>query len=711
MKQVVIQKGQANAITVPHPAIEPGYVLVSVMSSCISAGTEMASVNMSSLPLWKRAMQQPQNVAKVMKMASDLGIKKTYKRVTGQLSAGSTTGYSNAGVVIGVGEGIDDISIGDRVACAGAQCAFHAEMVSVPRNLVVQVPDSVSFQHASCVTLGAIAMQGVRRALPTLGESFVVIGLGILGQLTVQILKANGCKVIGIDLDKERLHLAQQLGLDVALTVNQDLSEDVARLTHGIGADGVLITAATPSNQVISQAFSVTRKKGRVVLVGDVGLNLNRADFYAKEIDFYISCSYGPGRYDRNYEEKAVDYPVSYVRWTENRNMQEFLSLVSKKKVNMGPLIQKTFHIDDVEEAYESLKATEHRPLIVLLDYDGIELPKKSMVFANNVLTSCVKNDRVNLALVGAGGFAKGVHLPNIESLGKQLKLKAVVSRSGHNAISVVKQYGGEYATTDFNEAINDESIDAVLIATRHNLHASMVIDCLNKGKNILVEKPLCLTLEELAMISSIVESQPSSPLVLTGYNRRFSKYLTKIKDLTSSRVGPMIINYRMNAGYLSPEHWTQTKEGGGRNLGEACHIYDLFTFLANSKVVSTSANSIKSPIKYYLKNDNFVATFVFEDGSVATLTYTAMGAKNHPKERMDLYFDGRVVSLDDYKSLSIDNKNKPILTSNMSDKGQKEELQAFVQCIKEGGEWPIAWWQQKQVAKMAIDVENLLER
>jgi len=712
LKQVLIKQGRAVLEEVPAPQTEPGTVLVQVDHSCISIGTEMSGIKSSGMPLWKKALQQPEKVQKVFSMIAAQGLSQTKNLIDNKLQAGTPTGYSAAGIVLAVGDGIKDIKAGDRVACAGAQCAHHAEVICVPRNLTVKIPDNLDFMQASTVTLGSIAMQGVRRAKPSLGESFVVIGLGILGQLTVQLLKANGCRVIGTDLDRKRIDLALKMGMDCGIHPDDGNDiEQVARLTDGIGADGIIITAATPSDAVISTAFNMCRKKGRVVLVGDVGLNLNRADFYQKELDFFISSSYGPGRYDRNYEEEGLDYPVAFVRWTENRNLAEFLHLMSDGKINVKPLIGAIYPIERATEAYEQLKTGSDKPLMVLLSYPKVAEEKISSIIVNP-LSKPVGDGQIRIALIGAGGFAKGMHLPNIQSLKNWFHLQAVISRTGHNALAVAKQYGADYSGTDYRQVLSDPDIDAVLIATRHNLHAEMALEALKAGKHVLVEKPLALTSGELVKIKNFFASRTGqpSPVLLTGFNRRFSIYARQIFDWVQNRSNPMIMNYRMNAGYIPLDHWVHSGEGGGRNIGEACHIYDLFTFLTHSKANNVSVQAIVPKTNYYSRYDNFIVTIEFEDGSLGILIYTALGAKDYSKELLEIYEDGNVFKLDDYRKLTVFGcKSKSIGTKSF-DKGHLSELKAFAEAVQNGGEWPIPLWQQIQATEIALKVDEIMK-
>lgn len=712
MKQVLVSGGAVRLEDVPAPLVEFGTVLVRMDHSCISIGTEMSGVKATGLPIWKRAMRQPQHVKKVVDMLLSDGLRQTRRLVKERLSVELPTGYSGAGVVLEVGAGVEGIRPGDRVACAGAQCAYHAEVVRIPTNLVVPIPDSLSFAEASTVALGAIAMQGLRRASPTLGETFVVIGLGVLGQMTAQMLKANGCRVIGVDIDRKRIDFALSRGMDWGVHPD-DVNgiQQVVRLTGGVGADGVIVTAASQSDELVSTAFQMCRKKARTVLVGDVGLNLQRADIYVKELDFLISTSYGPGRYDAEYEEKGRDYPLAYVRWTEGRNMAEYLRLVAAGTLDIKSMVHSIFPLAEVEAAYNSLQSGDDKPLMVLLSYPEAGKQHSSRVDFSPMPTRCGEGC-IQLALVGAGGFAKGMHLPNIQELSGDFKLRAVVSRTGHNATSVGGRYGASYCTTDYRDVLTDPEIDAVVIATRHDKHAAMALEALRAGKHVLLEKPLALSEGELHEIEAFYSSgQDNKPVLLTGFNRRFSIYAVELGRILANRSNPLIINYRMNAGYIPLDHWVHGAEGGGRNIGEACHIYDLFTFLTGARVTSVQAVALNPATAYYSAQDNFVCVFGFDDGSVATLTYTALGTSEYPKERMEVFVDGKVVTLDDYRSLTVvGGKHKPVKTKG-AEKGQKEELMAFAAAIHGKSSWPIPLWQQIQATKMSFDVEKALLR
>lgn len=710
MKQILIHKGAAVVADVPAPGVEAGQIVVRVARSCLSVGTEMSGIRHSAIPLWKRVLRQPEKVTAAVRMVATNGWQRTWSLIEQQRDAAHPTGYSAAGIVVEVGAGIDDIRCGDRVACAGAQFAHHAEFIRVPRNLCTLVPDNLDWDAASTVTLGAIALQGVRRAQPTLGENFVVIGLGILGQLTVQLLRAHGCRVIGVDVDRARIDLATQLGMNLGIDPDQgDDTEQVARLTDGIGADAVIITAATPSDAVVATAFRMCRKKGRVVLVGDVGLHLNRADFYAKEIDFLISSSYGPGRYDHRYEEQGLDYPVAYVRWTENRNMAEYLRLLGENRVRVQQLVSASFPVAQASAAYASLSsATAGRPMMVLLSYPEQDSDPIRTISLRPKAPA--KAGRIGIAIIGAGGFARSAHLPNLAAMGDRFELRTVVTRTGHSAAAVAKQFGARHASTDYEAVLGDSDIDAVIIATRHDLHGAMALAALQAGKHVLLEKPLALTAGELDALDAFMTRSDAGklPVLLTGYNRRFSPYGRGMADLVAGRSSPFMLNYRMNAGYVPREHWVQGAEGGGRNLGEACHIYDLFTYLAGSEVSAAVATSIVPQSQYYGRTDNFVATVRFAEGSVATLTYTALGSGEYPKEMAELYVEGKVAALHDYKRMDIHGvRGKSVRTARQA-KGLEEELLAFSDGIRTAT-WPIPWWQQLQSARIALTVEACL--
>lgn len=717
MKQVLYKQGQTFVEDVPAPRVEPGGLLVRVDHSAISVGTEMHGIRTSAVPLWKRALKNPQLLKRAYQFAKNQGVGKTRQLLKEKANAVQPLGYSTAGTVLQVGPGVEDFQPGDRVACAGNQNAYHAEIISVPTNLAVPVPDNVELADASTVALGAIALQGVRRLEPTLGETFVVVGLGFLGQLIAQLLRAHGCRAIGVDVDRGRLALAEELGMSAGLHPDDEIDyEQVIRLTGGTGADGAIIAAATSSDSVISHAFKMCRRKGRVVLVGDVGLDINRNDMYQKELDFRISTSYGPGRYDEAYEQHGIDYPIGYVRWTENRNMSEYLRLLDDGKVRVKPLISTIVPIDEAAGAYERIRSGTDKPLMALLRYPAADESRTDDASANTIrFTVQPSSGTVGLAIVGPGSFTRETHLPNLEKLTDRYDTRAVVARSGHNAALIARRMGASVATTDFEAVLSDASIDAVLIGTRHDQHAAMTLRALEAGKHVLVEKPLALTQEELNSISAFYETRTAGgdvpPVLLTGFNRRFAPQIATIQDVIARRSNPLVANYVMNAGYIPADHWVHGPEGGGRNRGEACHIYDLFTALTGSRVESIRATSAAPATDHYRRDDNFTATLSFADGSIATLTYTAMGNQQSSKERMQIFVDGKIIELDDYRSLRITGLPKNIDTGKRGprspEKGHLEELIAFADVIQHGGDWPLPLWQQVQATEIAMAVEE----
>ena len=709
LKQLILVSGEINLVDVPPPQLEDGFVLVQLLKSCISVGTEISSIKASGIPLWKRALDHPKKVKKLLDIFLADGLATATNLVKERINEEIPIGYSGAGIVVGVGVNVENLKVGDRVACAGAQFSHHAEIIRVPKNLIVRIPETVTYDEASLVALGSIALHGVRRLNPTLGESFAVIGLGVLGQLTTQILKANGCQVIAIDLDVNRVDLASKYA-DWGLNSGDDeFINQVHRLTGGQGVDGVIITAASNSDQVISNAFKISRKKGRVVLVGDVGLNLRRSDFYQKEIDFYISSSYGPGRYDKDYEEGGQDYPISYVRWTENRNMAEFVRLISLGLLDIQYLITDTFPLHNAIDAYKKVEFSRES-LAVLLEYSPQKLPIESKLSIIRRPAHKIKGC-VALGLIGAGNFSRATHLPNLtKNLKSDFQIDAVVTRNGINARKIAKEVNARYCSTDYRDILSDNQIDAVLIATRHNTHASILLDAIKSGKHVFVEKPLALNIEEIIQIEDFYKSTASGlPILMTGFNRRFSPFAKKIKSIIGERVSPLIINYRMNAGYIPLDHWVHGEEGGGRNRGEACHIYDLFTFFTQSRYQSLYAKSIQSSTKYYSGQDNFVATISYQDGSICNLTYTALGSSEFAKEEMEIYVDGMVIHMSDYKLLTVSGSKSLSLKAKVADKGQVEEMKAFGSALKEGKNWPILLWEQLQATKLAIEIDKLI--
>jgi predicted dehydrogenase len=716
MKQVVLRNGQAVIEEVPAPALLPGAVLVHVAYSCVSPGTETATLTTTEVKmgvgLVKRALRHPDKVRQVVRSLRTRGVRATMEVVQGRLGFGSAVGYSCAGVVAEVGETAVGFRPGDRVACAGAGYANHAEAVVVPQNLVVSVPHGLELAAAATVTLGAIALQGVRRVQPTLGEVVGVIGLGIIGQLTVQILRAAGCRVVGVDLKASRVETARRLGMDEGWVASDgDPEARVRALTGGFGLDAVILTAATASHEPINLAMRLARRKGRVVVVGDVGLHAERQEMYRKELDLLMSTSYGPGRYDPLYEEDGVDYPFGYVRWTENRNMAAYLDLVATGRVRLEGLIPAPMPLADAARAYETLREGDG-PLTVLLEN---RRPAGSEPLARRVALprpSSPSAGRIRVAVIGAGSFAKGTHLPNLKALADRFEVRAIVSRTGTSALAAARQYGAAVAATDYREVLADPDIDAVLICTRHDLHAVQAAEALRAGKHVFLEKPMAIDREQLALLAGTLRELTEAggcPAFLMGFNRRFSPHAVRMREALAGRVHPLMARYRMNAGPLPADHWTRGPEGGGRAVGEACHILDLFGFLAGAPASAVSATAIRSAARDCPSEDNFVATLTYADGSVCTLLYTALGPQGFPKEQMEVYTDGSVAVLEDYRALEfVGRRGNPFKTLTQ-DKGHRAELEAFHDLVTGRAAAPMSPAEMAHVTEMSFAIRDQL--
>jgi predicted dehydrogenase/threonine dehydrogenase-like Zn-dependent dehydrogenase len=708
MKQLLIQRGEVIIEEVPAPKVEPGCILVEVHYSLISSGTEISSVESSGKSLISRAIEAPEKTAKLLKSIPQKGIHYAIGKVQNQIAASRQTGYSCSGIVIEVGSGVTNIQKGERVACAGAGVANHAEYVLVPENLWVKVPPGCDLKSAASVALGAIGMQGVRRADPRLGENVAVIGLGLLGQIMVQMLKAAGCRVIGVDIDPNRVQLAKQLGADAVLnSMEVDVKNEIRHLTGGHGVDTAIIAASSKSNQIIQQAMEITRKKGRIVLVGAVGMQLQRSPFYEKEIDFLISSSYGPGRYDDRYEHNGLDYPYAYVRWTENRNMHEYLRLVSEGKIKLGQIFEKEHPLSEASAAYGQLRTAMDKPLGILLRYPATDdLPKSPTPSTRVLLRQTTNTGKIRIAVVGAGNFAKAMHLPNLKKLSNSYHIRTIVSKTGSNAKTTAQRFGADFASTDYQDVLTDPEVDAVLICTRHDLHAQQAIQAARAGKAIFLEKPMAMNRQELDQLA-LVLWETGVPFMV-GFNRRFSPAAQRAKEVLTGRQNPLIMIYRMNAGYLPPDHWTQGEEGGGRIIGEACHIIDLFRYFVDSPVVNVSATAISPLTDHVLSGDNTSVTIKYADGSVATFLYTALGSPDLEKEYMEIYSDGKVIVLNDYISLKVHGCNWKEWKAKSPQKGHFEELNVFADYIRKSGVFPITLDDMLETTNVSIMVNDI---
>ncbi len=692
MKQVLqnLKSGQLAVTEVPSPVAQRGRVLVRTVNSLISAGTERMTVDMANKSLLGKARERPDLVKQVIQKAKNEGLLNTFNAVRSKLGSSTALGYSASGIVIDVGDEVSEFRVGDRVACAGAGFASHAEVLSVPKNLCVRLPENASFEAGAFGTLGAIALQGVRLAEPTLGEAVVVIGLGLLGQLTVQLLKANGCRVFGIDIDPNKISLAIELGADAGALSDTDAKQAVMDWSRGRGADAVLITAATSSNQPVELAGEISRMKGRVVAVGLVGLDVPRNLYYNRELALKISMSYGPGRYDPEYEERGHDYPFAYVRWTEGRNIEAFLDLVAEGRVNIEKLVTHRFSIDEAESAYKLIGGDSKEPYLgVLLGYDSVrEMPRRIEINATAMRAATTAENSVRIGMIGAGGYAKSMLLPNFKASGASFR--GIATATGVTARDIGEKYGFAYCASGANEIINDDDVNLVVIATRHDSHAELASLALRAGRNVFVEKPLALNDKEL---DSVLEAaQTSNGRLMVGFNRRFSPHAKVAREFFANRNSPLSISYRVNAGRIPPEHWIQDpREGGGRIIGEVCHFIDLMHFLTGAVSTRVYAESILNRNQLVVNEDSVFITLRFSDGSNGSIAYLAEGDKVMPKERIEIYGEGKSVVLDDFRSITT-YRNGREETSKLrnQDKGQANEVRAVCSAVLEGGVAPI---------------------
>jgi predicted dehydrogenase/threonine dehydrogenase-like Zn-dependent dehydrogenase len=687
MKQVYqnVRTGVLAVEDIPLPALKSGAVLVRNLYSAISPGTERRTVKAAKQSLIGKARSRPDLVRAVLNTARREGAIDTIRRVKNRLDTPVALGYSSAGAVIEVASDVSEFSIGDRVACAGAGYASHAEVVCVPRNLCALVPEGVDLSEAAFTTVGAIALHGMRIAEIGIAENVAVIGLGLVGLLTVQLLKAAGCRVTGIDIDEFRLGLARDLGADEVRPAAALKSGEIERikrnLTAGNGFDAVIIAAATKSDEPLALAGELARDRGKVVVVGSVGMNLPRKQYYEKELRLVVSRSYGPGRYDPSYEEQGMDYPIGYVRWTEKRNMESFLQLVAEGKVNVKKLITHRFKIDHAIQAYDVITGKTAGPSLgVLLEYDASIEDKR--IFRTVTVKAGAANlpaAQVNAGFIGAGNFARASLLPLLSKM-KSVRLVSVCTASGLSAKATAQRFGFHRCTTSDLDILDDSSINAVFIATRHGLHAKLVMEALKRSKYVFVEKPLCLSESELAEIAACMKDD-SSAILAVGFNRRFSPYAVYAKEHFADRKRPMMIQYRVNAGFIPGSHWVHDPvEGGGRIVGEVCHFIDLATFMTGSLPIRVYAEALPSGTM-----DDVSINLTYADGSIVSILYTASGDNSLPKEKVEIFNEGRIAIIDDFNGLMTSKDNKSKATKRGKDKGLKAEMVAFVKSIGSG--------------------------
>ena len=714
--------GELEVAELPTPALLPGGVLVRNATSLISAGTERLMVDLAKKSLLGKAKERPDLVRRVLDKVRRDGVMATLDTVRSRLDNPIPLGYSCAGTVEAVAEGVDGIRVGNRVACAGAGYANHAEFVFVPRNLVVPLPEGVSFESACFTTVGAIALQGLRLAEPELGETVAVIGLGLVGLLAAQLARAAGCRVVGMDLDPSRCQLALDLGIEAAVGDGEALEERCHAMTNGHGADKVVVAASTKSSAPIALAGAIARIRGTVSVVGAVGMDVPRQPFYDKELLLRVSRSYGAGRYDPEYEEKGRDYPIGYVRWTENRNMEAFVAQLASGAVRTGPLLSHRFPIDRAQDAYDLLGGESKEPYLGLLltypqpETTNTEVGRRIEVAPAAPADGAGSTDNsVRLGVVGAGLFATGTLIPALAKR-DDVRLAGVVTATGIKARHVARKFGFGFAATDASEILGNREVDAVVLATRHNLHADQVLAALEAGQHVFVEKPLCLDEEQLTEIVAAYDAAHSTasdrqPLLMVGYNRRFAPLVRRLEAHFARVEEPLMLQLRVNAGFIPLDHWTQDPEqGGGRIVGEVCHFVDLAIALTGSHPVSVQAQALPNRGRY--RDDNLVATLGFADGSVATITYLAHGANGLAKERFEVSGGGRSAVLDNFRGLELYKGGRldKVRGGLKQDKGHVAQLAAFVSAVASGGPAPIPFDDLVAGTRATFEIRRLVQ-
>ena len=703
MKQILqsLKDGTTQLAGVPAPGAAAGQLLLATTTTLVSAGTERMLVDFGKAGWVEKARQQPDKVRMVVEKVKTDGLAATVEAVQSKLDQPLALGYCHVGRVLEAGAGVSGYAAGDRVVSNGR----HAEVVRVPVNLCARVPDAVTDEQASFTVLAAIGLQGIRLVNPTLGECVVVTGLGLIGLLTVQMLRAQGCRVLGIDFDPARVALARQFGADA---VNPGAGEDVMAVarafSRGRGVDAVLITASTRSSEPVSQAARMCRQRGRIVLVGVTGLELSRADFYEKELSFQVSCSYGPGRYDPAYEEGGHDYPVGFVRWTEQRNFEAVLDLLAGGQLDVGPLVSHRYPLDQAEEAYALLSSGEPS-LGIVLQYPGVaaEGLSRQVRLPAGAERGATASTRGSVVFLGAGNYAGRVLIPAFQAAGAHLQ--TVVSGGGVSAVHFGTKFGFAQAGTDSAAALGDPAVDTVVIATRHDAHARQVLAALQAGKHVFCEKPLCLTLDELAGIETEARNRPGQ-LLMVGFNRRFAPQVVKMKALLDTVAEPKSFVMTVNAGAIPADHWTQDPAvGGGRLIGEACHFIDLLRHLAGAPIVTHHAVSLGRHPALAVRDDKTTLVLEFADGSVGTVHYLANGDKGFPKERLEVFGGGRVLQLDNFRKLTGWGwKGFKKLNLWQQNKGQSACAKAFVDAVRAGTSAPIPLEEILEVSRVVIE-------
>ena len=700
MKQLLqdARTGEVTVEEVPAPQLLPGCLLVRIAASVVSAGTERASSEFAKKTLLQKATSRPDLVRDVISKAQREGILSAIHAVRSRLDQPQPPGYSSAGTVVAVGEGVSDLQTGDRVACAGAGFAVHAEIACVPRLLVARIPESasgghVSFDEAAFATLGAVALHGVRTSQAEIGNIVAVIGLGLMGQITVQLLKAAGCRVVGMDIDDSRTTTARDLGAEFVASSAPTSREFCSEISRGVGVDSVIITAETSSSEPVNLAGEVARDRAIIVAVGTVGMEIERKAYYEKELDFRISRSYGPGRYDSVYEQKGRDYPIGYVRWTENRNMEAFLQLLAERKIDMGSLVTHRFPVDEAARAYELIAGrARERYLGVVIQYSEDVNDSATLALVQEQPNAGVKTNfqikELAVGILGAGGFASSTLIPAMKA-SENTSLVTVCAATGSHAQHAASKFGFQNCTTNQNEVLENPKINTVVVATRHHLHAAQVIAALSAGKNVFCEKPLCLSEEELDSIGRAYFQieEGHRPAFMVGFNRRFAPMSVRMKSFLSSVSEPLALHCRVNAGHLPKNHWMNDREqGGGRILGEVCHFVDLLMFLAGSPIVEVEGRAIGGSPRY--SGDNVLVSMRFANASVGSITYVANGDRSYSKERIEVFGGGSAAVLDDFRKLEMVRGGRKQKTHSRlrQDKGHRAEWQTFAKSIVDLG-------------------------
>ncbi|HTY56430.1 MAG TPA: bi-domain-containing oxidoreductase [Candidatus Binataceae bacterium] len=694
MKQVVKDIRGIRVEEVPPPTLRGRGILVRTVASLISAGTERSAIHSASEGYLALARERPDLARQVISHARHNGLIRTYQSIQARRQSAGPLGYSAAGVVTEVAQGVDEFRLGDRAACAGAGWANHAERLLMPCNLAVKLPDSVSFEAAAFSTVGAVAMHGLRLAQPALGSRIAIIGLGLIGQLVMQLARASGCYVIGFDPDRRRVARALELGMECG-TDEQGRAAliQAEEFSGGRGVDVVIIAAATPSNQPITLAGEIARQRGEVVVIGTVGMEVPRELFYRKELALRVAMSYGPGRYDPLYEEHGVDYPFAYVRWTERRNLAAFVELLAARRIDVAPLITHRLPAVEAERAYALLESPEAGALGIVLNYPTDEPAARApapIIGADTGLRNGISR-RLRIGLIGAGVFAKAVMLPALKRM-RDVAITAVATSSGIDACKIATALGAAYAITDYRHVLADPEIDAVIALTRDDSHASIVAEALRRGKPIFVEKPLCRDRESLAMLddeyrqalSRALRNGGRPPLVMVGFNRRFSPHALRLHDELAGRSKPILIQYRVNAGALPASSWMRDRRiSAGRLVGEACHFIDLMQFLTGCAPLSLFGEAL--PVDGPAPAENFLLTIRFDDGSTGSLTYSALGDVSAGKERVEIYCAQRMYVIDDFRMLTVFTDGRRRTLVNRADKGHQRELESFVEAVRSG--------------------------